>query len=565
MQSTALGNGLTQTDQYYPWNQQGGRLYGITAVHIPDQTNVQALNYGYDLGGNITTISDNVNSEVQSYGYDALNRLTSWTLNNGQPENYGYSDTTGNLSSKAGVTLQYTDGNHDHAVTQTNNNPYATYDANGNQVTRVWNGQTYTQTYDTENRLVSVKIGQTTIASFVYDGDGNRVQSIIGSTTTTFVGNYYEVSGENITQYYYAGTQRVAMRKDGTLTFMLSDQLGSTSVTTDSSGQNPTTLEYDPWGGTRFASKDGNGNDNTPTNYRYTGQRQEPSFGLYFYQARWYDPATGRFAQADSVVPNGVQGYDRYAYVNNDPINATDPTGHRDCDEDGYNCSSGYDYLLNAHISNGNLGTGEKYVPALGGGNYINTYAVAGIAAQNTGLLGQASLVERNCFGCPEVISAYNNSPLVKVFGPADYGIAKTNQDELTEFGISGSPTDDLTNVKVMTARISSVTNACKGCTATDILLAAAGGQNGGGFTNSDIGDLERGIPYGNCAKNGSCEPGTTLNWRAYYTYPDANNSYNAKALPIFAHFVAVLKSQGWSVPDVNWDTIASLSRGVAP
>jgi len=34
-----------------------------------------------------------------------------------------------------------------------------------------------------------------------------------------------------------------------------------------------------------------------------------------------------------------------------------------------------------------------------------------------------------------------------------------------------------LTNVKVMTARISSVTNACKGCTATDILLAAAGGQ----------------------------------------------------------------------------------------
>jgi RHS repeat-associated protein len=124
------------------------------------------------------------------------------------------------------------------------------------------------------------------------------------------------------------------MRKDGTLTFMLSDQLGSTSVTTDSSGQNPTTLEYDPWGGTRFASKDGNGNDNTPTNYRYTGQRQEPSFGLYFYQARWYDPATGRFAQADTVIPGGVQGYDRYAYVNNSPVINTDPTGHHCADED---------------------------------------------------------------------------------------------------------------------------------------------------------------------------------------------------------------------------------------
>ena len=36
----------------------------------------------------------------------------------------------------------------------------------------------------------------------------------------------------------------------------------------------------------------------------------------------------GRFAQADSIVPGGVQGYDRYAYVNNNPVMYTDPTGH---------------------------------------------------------------------------------------------------------------------------------------------------------------------------------------------------------------------------------------------
>lgn len=58
-------------------------------------------------------------------------------------------------------------------------------------------------------------------------------------------------------------------------------------------------------------------------------------FGLMFYceaslwdNARWYDPAIGRFTQADSIVPPGVQGLDRYAYVNNNPLQYTDPTGH---------------------------------------------------------------------------------------------------------------------------------------------------------------------------------------------------------------------------------------------
>ena len=56
-------------------------------------------------------------------------------------------------------------------------------------------------------------------------------------------------------------------------------------------------------------------------------------FGLMFYNARWYDPALGRFTQADSIIPPGVQGYDRYAYVNNSPVNFTDPSGHIACDD----------------------------------------------------------------------------------------------------------------------------------------------------------------------------------------------------------------------------------------
>jgi RHS repeat-associated protein len=62
----------------------------------------------------------------------------------------------------------------------------------------------------------------------------------------------------------------------------------------------------------------------------YTGQRQEPELGLYYYNARWYDPYLARFTQPDTIVPNPVdaKAFDRYAYVNNNPVRYNDPSGH---------------------------------------------------------------------------------------------------------------------------------------------------------------------------------------------------------------------------------------------
>jgi len=67
----------------------------------------------------------------------------------------------------------------------------------------------------------------------------------------------------------------------------------------------------------------------TPTTYRYTEQRWEAGLGLYFYRARWYDPALGRFAQPDTVVPEpkNPQALNRYSYVGNNPLKYIDPTG----------------------------------------------------------------------------------------------------------------------------------------------------------------------------------------------------------------------------------------------
>ena len=81
---------------------QGGRMKSITVGAL------QNMSYLYDAVGNVRQITNLPANETNNYGYDALNRLTSWTLNN-QTETYGYNPATGNLATKAGMSLQYND------------------------------------------------------------------------------------------------------------------------------------------------------------------------------------------------------------------------------------------------------------------------------------------------------------------------------------------------------------------------------------------------------------------------------------------------------------------------
>jgi YD repeat-containing protein len=135
--------------------------------------------------------------------------------------------------------------------------------------TRVVGGAGYTLTYDAENRLTAVSGGAT--ASFVYDGDGNRVKATVAGVTTAYVGNYYEWTGTAYKKYYYAGGQRVAMSDNGTLYWLLGDHLGSTSLTANfTTGALVAELRYKPWGENRYTSQAA-----MPTTYRFTGQRQE--------------------------------------------------------------------------------------------------------------------------------------------------------------------------------------------------------------------------------------------------------------------------------------------------
>jgi RHS repeat-associated protein len=128
---------------------------------------------------------------------------------------------------------------------------------------------------------------------------------------------------------------RIALRADEAIAWLLSDHLGSTSVTVDPSGNLMSALKYTAYGELRTGT--------STTDYQYTGQRNEAEIGLYFYVARFYDPQLARFISADTIVPepNSIKGYDRYAYVNGNPVNYTDPSGHQLCDTADGSCTGG--------------------------------------------------------------------------------------------------------------------------------------------------------------------------------------------------------------------------------
>ena len=162
-----------------------------------------------------------------------------------------------------------------------------------------------------------------------------------GTRTTQFVGDYYEWNTQagTGTSYYYAGGTPLAMRRNGAVTYIIGDHLGSTQTTVNDSGVKVSEMRYKAYGEMRYSGPP----TGTPTNYRFTGQQQSAALGLYHMGARWYDPYLARWLSADTLVPDPAdpQNFNRYSYVRNSPLHFVDPTGHDEattCDEDPVSC-----------------------------------------------------------------------------------------------------------------------------------------------------------------------------------------------------------------------------------
>jgi RHS repeat-associated protein len=179
------------------------------------------------------------------------------------------------------------------------------------------------------------------VASYAYDYLGRRVsRTIYGTPDVTIKYAYdgdriiaeYDGSGTLLRKFIYGpGIDEpiclVEVAESNAVYYYHFDGLGSVVALSDVNSVLVERYTYDIFG--RPAIRDANGTEIAASAfanpYRFTGRAYDAETGLYYYRARYYDYATGRFLQAD---PTGyTDGLNLYTYVGSNPLTWTDPFG----------------------------------------------------------------------------------------------------------------------------------------------------------------------------------------------------------------------------------------------
>lgn len=334
---------------------------------------LEAYEYAYDKNGNVIQETEVNNTpetkayqvnETKDYTYDKLGRLVETVVTDHLDAEkqvtttYEY-DEVGNRQKKTtgSTEIEYTYNGLDQLMTAETIRGGAnagtvtyTYDENGNLVKEVQSKTqtTIVNTYDEENRLSKVTMEspaedgstKTFTQENLYNGDGQRIQKKEGAAVT----NYYYQDG--VVSYTTDGsdTEKVLQNllglegniisaetvyqteADGTNYHLYNKDIqGSTTSILDESGNGELSYEYDEFGETTIHGGSGLANE-----ICYTGGIYDESTGLYYLNARYYDPTTGRFLTEDTYrgESGDVEDWHLYAYCANDPINYVDPSGH---------------------------------------------------------------------------------------------------------------------------------------------------------------------------------------------------------------------------------------------
>ncbi|TQV70787.1 hypothetical protein FKG94_20905 [Exilibacterium tricleocarpae] len=355
-----LGNGHTTRHNFDPAT---GRLTRTEADLLSGLNTLQDVTYDWDTLGNLTRRHNRSGTKniEETFLYDGLNRLTQTQVTGGDRTTVTY-DAFGNIETKNTYRSDSTLNTHasvgtysygagtagDHAVTGTTiGNKTYSYDSNGN-MTGDSDGRSIT--YSTFDKPLSISKGSHT-TRFQYGPDRARYKRVDDAngevTSTLYIGSVEKITrpdGSKEVKRYLNGVAIITLNYESDNQFsnaqemyLYKDHLGSIDIITDKVGSIVQEMSFDAWG-KRRAAVDWTALTagelvlfpHTNTTRGFTGHEMLDEVGLVHMNGRIYDPHLGRFVQADPFI-DGVsitQGYNRYSYVHNNPLNATDPTGH---------------------------------------------------------------------------------------------------------------------------------------------------------------------------------------------------------------------------------------------
>jgi RHS repeat-associated protein len=200
------------------------------------------------------------------------------------------------------------------------------YDAAGNTTTRDIGNADQTLSWDIEGHLAATA-DSTGNTSYAYDAGGGRLLRRDPTSTTVYLPNMElrldkttgKVAG---TRYYDHGGSLVAVNTGGTIQFQSADPHGTAELSINASTQALAQRRFTPFGQFR-----GSPTGIWPTDKGFVGGTIDPS-GLTNLGARQYDPNTGRFISVDPIFDaKDPQSWNGYAYADNNPTTASDPSG----------------------------------------------------------------------------------------------------------------------------------------------------------------------------------------------------------------------------------------------
>lgn len=311
-----------------------GRKVGITTEI--EGSNIQNLAYDFDDLGNVISREDRLTKQKEIFQYDGLNRLAISDIIGGAKLRMEY-DNIGNITFKSDIGEFKYDSGRPHALSQIN----LIQDTDRSDAlprTDI--------TYTSFNKVESLISGDRKQLNH-YDATYQRVvverfaKGII-KETQYYVSSYFEqvIKEDTIVSIHYirgpnntvATYTTNSFEETGEYHYWHRDHIESLESITDDSGNVVERLSYDVWGSRRNPQ---NWNEVynahvAEPNRGFTGHEHYDWFGLIEMNGRVFNPITARFTSPDPFIIDleNIQSYNRYSYVNNNPLTYIDPSGY---------------------------------------------------------------------------------------------------------------------------------------------------------------------------------------------------------------------------------------------